>query len=95
MPGRGPCSPTLEFDSSVGNCCNFFPGVLRGIGAFYVGVRINVSGELKNLEMVGGRLAFLHNTQRVTSASNQTHYDSSELLLPGQGEKKKQFKNSF
>ena len=61
-----------------GNCYNFCPGVLGNIGAFHVGVRINLSRELRNSEVVGGKTSTLHNTQWVTLASKQTQYDSYE-----------------
>lgn len=39
----------------IGNGYNFCPGMLRDIRAFYVRIRINVSGELKNSRAVGGK----------------------------------------
>lgn len=91
MAGHGPCSPTFDLIPVMGNCCNFCSGILRDVGAFYEGVRINVSEELKNSEVAGGRLALLHNKQRVTSASNQTHCDPRELLVQAKENKTEQW----
>ena len=54
-----------------------------------------VSRELRNLEVVGGKISTLYNTQWVTLASEQTQCDSCEPFLPSRGKEKSQRDDFF